>query len=100
MCARLIDRIMGSSRPKHDKVSLMDSQKATGFSILDAGTGGRGLWTGGADADDTRAGGEVRAGASAIGTFERSVVTGCKAGSAEAGVMVATTVDSFSNFLS
>jgi hypothetical protein len=91
---------MGSSRPKHDKVSLMDSQKAAGLSVLDAGMDGRGLWTGGADADEIRAGGEVRASASAIGTFERSVVTGCKAGSTEVGVMVATTADSFSNFLS
>jgi hypothetical protein len=76
----------------------MDSQKATGFSVLDARMGGRGLWTGGADADDIRAGGEVRAGAS--GTCEGTVVTECKAGSAGAGVMAATTLDSLSNLLS
>jgi hypothetical protein len=35
--------MMGSSRPKHDKVSLMDSQKATGLLALAVGMGGIGL---------------------------------------------------------
>jgi hypothetical protein len=89
--------MMGSSRPKHDNVSLMDSQKATGLSVLGARVDGIGIRTGGFDAGGTGVGGEVRPAAS--GTCEGSVVNESKAGSAGAGA-IATIAESLSIFLS
>jgi hypothetical protein len=44
MCARLIERMIGSNRPREDKVSLIHSQKGIEFSVPELGAGNRGFF--------------------------------------------------------
>ena len=92
--------MIGSSRPRQDKVSLIDSQNANEFSVTGPEAGRIGvLGPGGADAGGAGAGGEPRWGASV--TCEGSVATAGKAVcDAEVGAIVATIAESLSIFLS
>jgi len=59
MCTRLIERMMGSNRPRLDRVSLIESQNASESSVTGLGAGRIGVFgAGGADADGAGAGGE------------------------------------------
>lgn len=101
MWTKLMDRITGSSLPRHDKVSLIDAQNEEESSPLleIIGDGSTGAEAGDDPLTGAGAGGDGRWAVS--GTCEGTVVTDGNAGCKTAtGAMVATMADILSSFLS
>ena len=94
-----MDRITGSSLPRHDSVSLIDPQKEWESSPLDIGDGRTGVEAGGDAFTGAGAGGDGRWAVS--GKCEGTVVTDGNAGCrTDTGAIVATMADILSSFLS
>lgn len=100
MCTKLMDRITGSSLPRHDNASFIDPQKERESSPFETGAGRTGV---------VETGGEAFTGAGAggddcwvvSGNWEGTVITDGNAGwRTETGAMVATMADILSSFLS
>ena len=100
MWTKLIDRITGSSLPRHDKLSLIEPQKFRESSALEIGAGRTGiLEAGDVFTGAASAGGDVCWAVS--GNCEGAVVTDGNAGCrTETGAIVATIADILSSFLS